>query len=178
MDSRTATLPVYAFLLAAISGCSRPGINVEQETERFYIHQDAFEALAEISCEAREVLSSRFYRYPRDVDGDESEPARQAFVEMDELLGTIGLDTIVLRQFEGIECSLYVAVSGSSFLGEGYDFGYWYHPEDLGAYEYTEDFFSLESAEYREANRVRGDDPVKFSIELASDWYLQYYFYP
>ena len=44
--------------------------------------------------------------------------------------------------------------------------------------EYTEDFFSQENVEYREANRVRGEDPMKFSIELGTGWYLQYYFYP
>lgn len=169
---------IYAFMFAIVSGCSRSEINVEQETERFHAHQDTFEELANIGCEARRALDARFYRYPLDVEGNEPESAQEVFKDLDRLLDSIGSDTIILREFEGIDCSLYVDISSSQFLGEGYNFGYWYQPEDLGTYEYTEDFFSQENVEYREANRVRGEDPMKFSIELGTGWYLQYYFYP
>ncbi|SDB54620.1 hypothetical protein SAMN02927930_02139, partial [Pseudidiomarina indica] len=54
----------------------------------------------------------------------------------------------------------------------------WYQPADHGTYEYSEGFFSQETTEYRDANRVRGEEEVKFSIELESGWYLQYYRYP
>lgn len=174
---------IYAFTLAIYiasitSGCSRAGIDVEQEIERFHKHRESFETLSKLGCDAREAMNSRFFRYPVDVSGNEPEPARKAFNDMRRQLRSIGLDSVILRRFEGIECSLYVGISGSSFLGEGYNFGYWYQPESLGNYEYTEGFFSSENVEYRDANRVRGEEPVRFSIELTGGWYLQYYRYP
>ena len=172
---------VYLFIAFALSGCGgKEKFNVEQEIERFYTHQDVFEKLATTGCEAREAMDTRFFRYPMDVTGDESESIQHYFADIENLLNSMGLKQIVLRTIiaKDIDCSLYLSISDFSFLADGYSFGYWYQPADHGTYEYSEGFFSQETTEYRDANRVRGEEEVKFSIALESGWYLQYYRYP
>lgn len=169
------------FALLTLSACgAKENFNVEKEITRFYTHQSAFEALAKTGCEAKEALNTGFFRYPRDVVGEEPEHIQQYFTDIQRLLDSIGLKNIVLRSYreEDIECSIFVIISVFSFIADGYDFGYWYRPAEHGTYEYTEGFFSQEATEYRNANRIRGEEPVRFSIELKSEWYLHYHNYP
>ncbi|MCH8493463.1 MAG: hypothetical protein LAT53_09555 [Idiomarina sp.] len=171
-------LIVCALSILWVTGCSRfqGEEGIEKDIERFYQHQNAFEQLANVACDVLEKLDTRFFRYPIDLQEEHSRFIE--FTEIDTLLGTLNAGTIVMRQFEDIECSIFVSIHSYSGIGGGLDYGYRYQPKDLGLFEYTAGFFSEENVAYREANRVRGKEPVKFSIELASGWYLQYFARP
>lgn len=180
-------LPISCLMLGGLSlaGCQpawQGDATMQKEIQRFAENQDSFRQLTVAACNFKEKLEQRSFRYPDNAD--QLTPALKVeFAPVKQLLKDLKLKRgITIREYEDSPCTLYASVFASGLATAGRSYSFAYQPQDLGNFEYNEQFFSVEQTEQRRANRrssagTKGESTtsfIRFTIALDDGWYIQY----